>query len=84
MKELINRKDRPAIRDTLIWFAALGITGTLALIKQGEDPAYTVIKPLPHSARLYYYGLAGGASDSADSAATQQEGANLHEQLESD
>jgi fatty acid desaturase len=30
LKELMQRKDGPAIRDTLIWFAALGLTGGLA------------------------------------------------------
>src|SRR4051812_36017305 len=29
MKELMRRTDGPAIRDTLIWFAALAITGGL-------------------------------------------------------
>lgn len=29
LKELMQRKDGPAIRDTLIWFALLGITGWL-------------------------------------------------------
>ena len=31
MKELMQRKDGPAIRDTLIWFAAFLVTGGLAL-----------------------------------------------------
>ena len=30
LKELMQRKDGPAVRDTLIWFAALGLTGGLA------------------------------------------------------
>lgn len=30
LKELMQRRDGPAIRDTLIWFAALGLTGGLA------------------------------------------------------
>ena len=31
LKELMNRSDGPAIRDTLIWFAALGLFGALAV-----------------------------------------------------
>jgi len=27
LKELMRRRDGPAIRDTLIWFAGLGLTG---------------------------------------------------------
>jgi fatty acid desaturase len=30
LKELMQRRDGPAIRDTLIWFAALGLTGGVA------------------------------------------------------
>jgi fatty acid desaturase len=30
LKELMQRRDGPAIRDTLMWFAALGLTGGLA------------------------------------------------------
>jgi fatty acid desaturase len=30
LKELMTRKDGPAIRDTLLWFALLGLTGGLA------------------------------------------------------
>ncbi len=29
LKELMQRKDGPAIRDTLLWFALLGLTGWL-------------------------------------------------------
>ena len=29
LKELMQRRDGPAVRDTLIWFAALGLTGGL-------------------------------------------------------
>jgi fatty acid desaturase len=29
LKELMQRRDGPAVRDTLLWFAALGLTGGL-------------------------------------------------------
>lgn len=35
MKELMKRKDGPAIRDTLIWFGALAVTGILAYFSWG-------------------------------------------------
>lgn len=35
LKELMKRKNGPAIRDTLIWFASLGLTGTLAYYSWG-------------------------------------------------
>jgi fatty acid desaturase len=35
MKELMKRKDGPAIRDTLIWCAALGLFGYLAYLSWG-------------------------------------------------
>jgi fatty acid desaturase len=35
LKELVKRKDGPAIRDTLIWFGALLVTGTLAYFSWG-------------------------------------------------
>lgn len=35
LKELMQRRDGPAIRDTLIWFAALIITGTLGYLTWG-------------------------------------------------
>src|SRR5215510_3111603 len=31
LKELVERKDGPAIRDTLIWFAALAFSGALGI-----------------------------------------------------
>lgn len=36
LKELMRRTDGPAIRDTLIWFAALGLTGGLAAYLWGS------------------------------------------------
>ncbi|MDF2838117.1 MAG: fatty acid desaturase, partial [Paenibacillus sp.] len=35
MKELMKRKDGPAIRDTIIWFCALGLFGYLAFLSWG-------------------------------------------------
>ncbi|OCT14487.1 fatty acid desaturase [Paenibacillus pectinilyticus] len=35
MKELMKRKDGPAIRDTLIWFVALFVSGYLAFLSWG-------------------------------------------------
>jgi fatty acid desaturase len=35
MKELMQRRDGPAIRDTLIWFAALILSGTLGYLTWG-------------------------------------------------
>ena len=35
LKELMQRRDGPAIRDTLIWFAALIISGTLGYLTWG-------------------------------------------------
>jgi fatty acid desaturase len=35
LKELLQRRDGPAIRDTLIWFAALIISGTLGYLTWG-------------------------------------------------
>jgi fatty acid desaturase len=35
MKELMQRRDGPAIRDTLIWFAAIIISGTLGFLTWG-------------------------------------------------
>ena len=32
MRELLERKNGPAIRDTIIWFALLGITGYAAFL----------------------------------------------------
>ena len=32
LKELMRREDGPAIRDTMIWFAALIVTGALRLL----------------------------------------------------
>jgi len=36
LKELMQRRDGPAIRDTLLWFAALGVTGGLACYLWGS------------------------------------------------
>jgi fatty acid desaturase len=36
LKELMKRKDGPAIRDTLIWFAALGLSGGLGAALWGS------------------------------------------------
>jgi Na+-transporting NADH:ubiquinone oxidoreductase subunit F len=36
MKELLERKDGPAIRDTLIWFGLLALTGTLGAMWWGS------------------------------------------------
>ena len=35
LKELMRRRDGPAIRDTLIWFSALGISGYLGYLNWG-------------------------------------------------
>ena len=35
LKELMQRKDGPAIRDTIIWFAAFGVTGGLGYLTWG-------------------------------------------------
>jgi len=35
LKELMQRRDGPAIRDTLIWFAVLAISGTLGFLTWG-------------------------------------------------
>jgi fatty acid desaturase len=35
LKELMQRRDGPAIRDTLIWFALLGLTGTVGYLTWG-------------------------------------------------
>ena len=32
LKELMQRQDGPAIRDTIIWFAAFGVTGGLGYL----------------------------------------------------
>lgn len=45
MKQLMRRRDAPAIRDTLIWFALLGLTGYLAFLSWGTwwaIPAFAV------------------------------------------
>src|SRR5215813_6062906 len=36
LKEFMQRRDGPAIRDTLLWFAALGVTGGLACYLWGS------------------------------------------------
>jgi fatty acid desaturase len=56
MKELMQRRDGPAIRDTVIWLAALGITGWLGYLTWGTwwtVPAFAA-----------YGVLYGSASDS--------------------
>src|ERR1035441_4937909 len=43
LKELMQRKDGPAIRDTLLWFVLLGVTGWLGwhfLGTGGAVPAF--------------------------------------------
>ncbi len=53
LKELMQRKDAPAIRDTLIWFASLLITGTIASYAWGTwwaIPAFAVYGVLYSSA----------------------------------
>jgi fatty acid desaturase len=45
MKELMRRKDGPAIRDTLIWFAILGALGTLLYQTWGTWRAVPVSSP---------------------------------------
>src|SRR5579884_4472348 len=56
MKELMRRKDGPAIRDTLIWFASLGVFGTLGCLLWGTWWAVPVF--------AVYGVLYGSASDS--------------------
>lgn len=56
LKELMQRKDGPAIRDTLIWFAALGISGMAGYVSWGSWLALPCF--------LVYGVLYGSASDS--------------------
>lgn len=45
MKQLVQRRDGPAIRDTLIWFALLGASGSMAFFAWGTwwaVPAFAV------------------------------------------
>ena len=45
MKQLVQRRNGPAIRDTLIWFAALGVSATAVLLAWGTwwaVPAFMV------------------------------------------
>lgn len=56
MKELIQRKDGPAIRDTIIWFAALITSGTLGYFTWGTWWALPCF--------LVYGVLYGSSSDS--------------------
>jgi len=41
LKQLMRRDDRPAIRDTLIWFAALIVSGAASLAPSAAVPART-------------------------------------------
>lgn len=56
LRELMQRKDGPAIRDTLLWFALLAVTGTLGCLTWGSWWAV-----LPFAA---YGVLYGSSSDS--------------------
>src|SRR5208282_5123769 len=56
LKELMRRKDGPAIRDTLIWFAALVVSGGLGCIFWGTPASVPFF--------LVYGVLYGSASDS--------------------
>src|SRR5580658_832814 len=56
LKELMKRKDGPAIRDTLIWFAALAISGALGVYFWGSWAAVPFF--------LVYGVLYGSSSDS--------------------
>ncbi len=62
LKELMQRKDGPAIRDTLIWFAALVITGTLGYMTWGTwwailpFAAYGVLYGSPSDSRWHECG----------------------------
>ena len=56
LKELMKRKDGPAIRDTLIWFAALAISGSLGVYFWGSWAAVPFF--------LVYGVLYGSSSDS--------------------
>jgi fatty acid desaturase len=56
LKELMRRKDGPAIRDTLIWFAALIVSGSLGYAFWGSWAAVPFF--------LVYGVLYGSASDS--------------------
>ncbi|GGG19058.1 fatty acid desaturase family protein [Paenibacillus abyssi] len=59
MKELMKRKDGPAIRDTIIWFAILGILGYLAYLSWGTwwaipaFAAYGAVYALPGNSRWH-------------------------------
>ena len=56
LKELMRRHDGPAVRDTLIWFAALAVSGVLALHYWGHWAAVPFF--------LVYGVLYGSSSDS--------------------
>lgn len=56
MKQLMQRRDAPAIRDTLIWFAALALSGGLGAALWGS---WRAVPPL-----LIYGVLYGSAADS--------------------
>lgn len=56
LKELMRRKDGPAVRDTLLWFGLLGLSGTLGWLAWGTWLAVPCF--------LCYGVLYGSASDS--------------------
>lgn len=56
MRELLQRRDGPALRDTLLWFALLFVTGYTAYLLWGS--AWAIV-PF-----LLYGALYGGSSDS--------------------
>ncbi len=56
LKALMERKDGPAIRDTLIWFAALAVTGGLGVYFWGSWAAVPFF--------IIYGAIYGGSSDS--------------------
>jgi fatty acid desaturase len=56
LKELMQRSDQPAIRDTLIWFGLIGLTGTLGWLAWGQ---WWAVFPF-----VAYGALYGGSSDS--------------------
>ena len=56
LKALMERKDGPAIRDTLIWFAALIVTGGLGIYFWGSWAAVPFF--------IIYGAIYGGSSDS--------------------
>jgi fatty acid desaturase len=53
LKELMQRRDGPAIRDTLIWFAVLGLTGGLAWYFWAAGGACRSSSPMACSTALH-------------------------------